>query len=116
MTPFSTSALPFAMPSPWGKSRQVFAHYFGVFPLSIDNKPADSDYYKTQFLTPTGENNKHLAYGGFLRSGYGDISNEFHAGTVPVTLAAHLVSSAPPRPARATTQPTLSRTVPAASS
>jgi hypothetical protein len=66
MNPLSVAALPFAPPSPFAGKR-VFAHYFETFPLSIDNKPAPSDYYTTQFLTPTGENGKHVAYGGFLR-------------------------------------------------
>ena len=46
---------------------KVFAHYFPPFPLSLDNKPADSDYYTKQYLTPNGESGKHAAYGGFLR-------------------------------------------------
>lgn len=51
----------------WNAPRRVFAHYFCTFPLSIDNKPAASDYYNLQFLTTTGENGKHVAYGGYLR-------------------------------------------------
>ena len=46
---------------------KVFAHYFAPFPISIDNKPAATDYYTTQFLAPDGEGGKHLAYGGYLR-------------------------------------------------
>lgn len=63
--------LPFNMPSAsalFALNKRVLAHYFYPFPLSIDNKPAASDYYQTQYLTPNGENNTHLAYGGYLRS------------------------------------------------
>lgn len=66
MNPLSIAALPFAPPSPW-QGRRVFAHYFQTFPLSIDNKASAVDYYNVQFLTPTGESGKHVAYGGFLR-------------------------------------------------
>jgi len=48
-------------------SRKVFAHYMPIFPISIDNKDGDKDYYATQFLTVDGENGKHAAYGGYLR-------------------------------------------------
>jgi hypothetical protein len=48
-------------------SRKVILHYFSPFPLSIDNKPASSDYYATQFLTEAGENGKYARVGGFIR-------------------------------------------------
>jgi Glycosyl hydrolase family 71 len=66
-----TPMLPFAMPSAdvfFAAKRKVFAHYFYTFPVSIDNKPAATDYYNTQFLAPGGENGKHAAYGGYLRA------------------------------------------------
>jgi len=47
--------------------KKVFAHYLYPFPLSIDNRASSGDYYNIQFLTKTGENNKWLAQGGFLR-------------------------------------------------
>jgi hypothetical protein len=47
-------------------AKLAFSHYFTQFNLS-NNKPAAQDYYQTQWLTPTGENNKHVAYGGYLR-------------------------------------------------
>jgi hypothetical protein len=47
--------------------RKVFAHYMPNFPISIDNKDGDKDYYTTQYLTVDGENGIHAAYGGFLR-------------------------------------------------
>lgn len=48
-------------------AHKVFAHYFPAYPISLDNKAGESDYYATQYLTPTGENGKHAAYGGLLR-------------------------------------------------
>ena len=47
--------------------RKVFAHYIPSFPISIDNKDSDQDYYATQYLTVRGENGIHAAYGGYLR-------------------------------------------------
>ena len=46
---------------------QVFAHYFTPFPISLDNEPADTDFYATEFLDPAGEGGKHAGYGGLLR-------------------------------------------------
>lgn len=48
-------------------SHVIFAHYFTPFPITIDNKPADADYYALQYLRPQGENGKHAYCGGFLR-------------------------------------------------
>ncbi|MFD1933725.1 MULTISPECIES: endo-1,3-alpha-glucanase family glycosylhydrolase [Nonomuraea] len=62
--------LPFAMPSLAalrGSERKVFAHYFTPYPLSLNNKAGADDYYTKHYLTPTGENGKHAAYGGLLR-------------------------------------------------
>ncbi len=61
---------PFAAPSPVqlaDPSRQVLAHYFPPYPISLDNEPAESDYYATHYLDPQGEGGRHAAYGGFLR-------------------------------------------------
>lgn len=66
----STSPLPFDMPSTAtlrASAHKVFAHYFTPYPISIDNKPADDDYYTNGYLDPDGESGKHLAYGGLLR-------------------------------------------------
>jgi hypothetical protein len=52
----------------FGSNKRVFAHYFYPFPLSIDDKPSATDYYNTEYLTPTGESDKHLDAGGFLRA------------------------------------------------
>jgi hypothetical protein len=62
--------LPFVMPplsALYAPPRQVFAHYFYTFPLSINNKAAAVDYYNVQYLDPAGEGGSHLAYGGWLR-------------------------------------------------
>lgn len=48
--------------------QKVFIHYFGVFPVSIDNKDGWSgDYYEKGYLNPYGEGDKHHNYGGYLR-------------------------------------------------
>ena len=47
---------------------RVLAHYFSRLPLSIDNRPADSDYYATEYLQAQGERGKWKAQGGYLRS------------------------------------------------
>jgi len=60
--------LPFVMPDPFCFQKRVFAHYFPQFPLSIGDQPAATDYYNEQYLAPDGENNTHIAYGGYLRS------------------------------------------------
>lgn len=63
--------LPFVMPAAdvfFASPKRVFAHYFYPFPLSIDNKPATSDYYQGGYLNPAGEGGAHLAYGGWLRA------------------------------------------------
>jgi hypothetical protein len=62
------SALPFDMPDPFSFERRVVAHYFPSFPLSIDNAPSATDYYNHNFLQPSGEANKYLAQGGYLRA------------------------------------------------
>lgn len=67
---YPTTALPFAMPSAdvfFDSPRKAFAHYFYPFPLSIDNKIAPQDYYNVQYLAPSGEKDKWLAQGGYLR-------------------------------------------------
>jgi len=69
-------ANPLSAQTPWdlpplevlrASRHKVFAHYFSPFPVSIDNRPADQDYYAKQFMTVDGENGKHAAYGGYLR-------------------------------------------------
>lgn len=66
----STPALPFDMPSTAelrASPHKVFVNYFTPLPISVDNRPADSDYYARNYLTPDGENSEHAAYGGLLR-------------------------------------------------
>ena len=66
--PARDDALPFdAGSTPVVPGRLVFAHYLPAFTVSIDNKPAASDYYTTGYLAPDGESGKHQAYGGYLR-------------------------------------------------
>lgn len=62
--------LPFDIPSTArlrSSEHLVFAHYFTPYPLSLDNKTADEDYYTRNYLDPEGEQGKHAAYGGLLR-------------------------------------------------
>src|SRR5215213_2380918 len=47
--------------------KKVFAHYFPPYPLSLDNKPAQVDYYTRNYLDPQGEGGRHAEYGGLLR-------------------------------------------------
>jgi hypothetical protein len=47
--------------------KKVFAHYLHPFPVSIDNAASAKDYYNTQFLSKTGESDKWLNQGGYLR-------------------------------------------------
>jgi glycosyl hydrolase family 71 len=70
LSPPGNPCLPFTMPSAsalFGSSKKVFAHYFYPFPLSIDDVDASADYYNRNYLSPSGEGNKWLAQGGYLR-------------------------------------------------
>lgn len=62
----STPYLPIDM-SVAPTEKVVLAHYVPWLPISLDNLPADQDYYTAQFLNPLGENGTHAAYGGYLR-------------------------------------------------
>jgi hypothetical protein len=68
MIPTAADALPFSFSPLFDAQRDVFAHYFPTFPLSIDNRAPLADYYNTQYLSPAGESGKWKAQGGFLRS------------------------------------------------
>ncbi|MFD4430701.1 glycoside hydrolase family 71 protein [Nocardia sp. NPDC058497] len=48
-------------------AKLVFAHYFPPYPISIDNLPAERDYYSTEYLDPGGSGGANAAYGGLLR-------------------------------------------------
>lgn len=66
----TTPCWPFDQPSIASlrtSKKKVFAHYFSQFPLSIDNKAPDSDYYAVNYLRPEGEGGKWSFCGGFLR-------------------------------------------------
>ncbi len=71
LTPTPATPPPTPTPTPTPTSTddhgRVFAHYFPPYPISIDNKPADRDYYTVNYLDPEGEGGKHSAYGGLLR-------------------------------------------------
>ncbi|MDF0531088.1 glycoside hydrolase family 71 protein [Tsukamurella sp. 8F] len=60
------ASAPTSRPTPHPQ-RMVFAHYLPHFPVSIDDQPAATDYYTTQYLAPAGEEGRHLAHGGYLR-------------------------------------------------
>ena len=47
--------------------KKVFAHYFSPYPVSLDNKEPDQDYYAKHYLQPTGEDSKFAYCGGFLK-------------------------------------------------
>ena len=69
-TEAASGALPFDMPSTASlrsSSKKVFVNYFTPVPRSADNRPADSDYYARNFLSPNGEGGQHAAYGGLFR-------------------------------------------------
>ncbi|MCG5430910.1 hypothetical protein LV457_01160 [Mycobacterium sp. MYCO198283] len=63
----STPYLPFDMPLGVPTEQKVYAHYVPWLPISLDNLPAEQDYYTTQYLNPLGEGGVHAAYGGYLR-------------------------------------------------
>ncbi len=64
---YTPKPAPAPAPAPASGARMVFAHYFPPYPISIDNRPADTDYYTRNYLSPDGENGKHAEYGGLLR-------------------------------------------------
>jgi hypothetical protein len=45
----------------------VFAHYFPPYPISLDNRAADEDYYAKNYLRADGEDGKYASVGGLLR-------------------------------------------------
>jgi hypothetical protein len=65
------ACLPITMPSTaalFSSPKRVFAHYFAPFPLQVNNVPASQDYYNTQYLSRSGESDKWVAQGGYLRA------------------------------------------------
>jgi hypothetical protein len=65
-----SEVLPFDLPSQASlrsAPRKAFANWVPSLPISLDNLPAESDYYTKQYLNPDGEGGKHKAYGGYLR-------------------------------------------------
>lgn len=60
--------VPLSADQVFASPKKVFAHYFDRFPLSIDNKPWERDYYSMHYLNAEGEKGKWRDHGGFLRS------------------------------------------------
>lgn len=79
--PAPTGAPTSATPSPSGRpiiaaglaagggltGKPVFAHYFPPYPISLDDRDGDSDYYAKNYLVASGEGGKFAAIGGLLR-------------------------------------------------
>lgn len=62
--------LPFAEPSSAvlaAVPRTTLAHYFPPYPLSLDNRTADTDAYNRVLLNPTGGAGQNRRIGGYLR-------------------------------------------------
>lgn len=57
----------FKMPDMSSSNKLVFAHYFGPYPIRIADITPSNDYYANNYLRATGENSKHISYGGLLR-------------------------------------------------
>jgi hypothetical protein len=66
----ATPGLPFYLDTAAlrASDKKYFAHYFGPFPISIDNQNPDSDYYARNYIPANGEGGKHAAYGGYIRN------------------------------------------------
>lgn len=62
-----TPGLFFEMPAKPARSTLVLAHYFPVFPLTIENANPATDYYSRNWLAVSGEGGVHASYGGRLR-------------------------------------------------
>ena len=71
--PAATAAVDFSQPLAFGlparstHQKLVFAHYFPPYPISLDNKAPDADYYAVNYLKPSGENGTFANIGGLLR-------------------------------------------------
>lgn len=49
-------------------TKKVFAHFFGPYPISIDNSTPASDYYTNNYLAVNGEGGIWASKGGYLRN------------------------------------------------
>jgi hypothetical protein len=49
------------------QGKPVFAHYFPPYPISLDDRDGDSDYYAKNYLVASGEGGKFAGIGGLLR-------------------------------------------------
>lgn len=59
LLPFNLEVLP-------RSGKTVLAHWH-FFPISIDNKPPEQDYYATNYLSPDGEGGRFSYCGGYFR-------------------------------------------------
>ena len=59
--------LPFALAGAGTTEKKVFAHYFTPYPISLDNRSPDSDYYAVNYLKASGEGGAWAESGGLLR-------------------------------------------------
>lgn len=57
----------FKMPDTSSSTKKVFAHYFGPYPIRIQNKIPNDDYYSNNYLRTIGENSNFANIGGLLR-------------------------------------------------
>lgn len=64
---FDPQPLPIDPSAGIGDQRTVFAHYFPPYPISLDNRPANEDFYTVNYLAIDGEGGRHAQYGGLLR-------------------------------------------------
>jgi hypothetical protein len=58
--------LPFDL-QPVPRSNKVVLAHWHYFPISIDNRPSESDYYSRHYLAPEGEGGKFEYCGGYFR-------------------------------------------------
>lgn len=64
-----TDGLFFAIPaSGYNSEKLALAHYFGPFPISVENADPSGDYWLQNWLSATpGESGAHTSYGGYSR-------------------------------------------------
>ncbi len=58
---------PYTTPAVNATTKKVFAHYFPPYPISLDNRAPEVDYYARNYLNPLGEGGKFQSVGGLLR-------------------------------------------------
>jgi hypothetical protein len=66
----TTQVTPFVMPSTAtlrAAARKVFINWAPTLTISLDNKPADQDYYTKEYQDPDGSGGANKAWGGYAR-------------------------------------------------